>query len=753
MPRCVCLAIIMVTLLLLALVGIFADARTQQHNHDRNNNMRVFVGGGGGFANKRSPLVLPRATARSSQPGDVAATPPMGWNSWNYYGCGVSASVLISTAQVMNQSGLLAAGYEQVNSDDCWMLQQRAANGTWIPNPATFPGGWRPVVAQIKSLGMKTGLYTARGFRTCQGRAASCEREAVDANFICDNGLTYVKDDACSTCRGDRDDENYGAMWRALQRTSCAGRITLTVEGNPSVLAMSAGGYGNARRVGHDINAHFQSMLTLVDIGSGLWPYAHNASVSPIRAGYWNDLDMLETGNAPDFVCSRSPAALERCRYHFSMWSISKAVLLLGNNMQTLDNVTLGVVTNKNAIAVNQDSLGIQGRRVAVHPPRNQTLLRDRSFAVIKQCNSSRPTQTWTFTPATSRHNLARFTFLAPCDATDPLQQWRLDNDRLFNVGANECFDPARSSDPASLAPCTTASSSSQQYWVYDNSSRHIHNRDGSQCLDVYNFESSGPVEIYPCKGAGDSDSNQRFSQLPGGLLSPDSNKGQCVKARRPAAGAGSLWTTDPTTQAPVCLSIGGAGFMQLRPCDPKLVNPVTELYEFVDGETLGVCLSESSLCTMGVHANTQIGASGPVPHSRYLTRTVGGTLFHVDVRKLTASGGGRIRAGDIFEIINDDLVGGVTRGGEFCLDAVSGMLEVWATPLQGGRIAVVCANRSPGVDHITFTAAQVGAEASQSYEMFDIWQDAYIQDFENGVATLTVQPFAVRYVVLSPVN
>ena len=174
--------------------------------------------------------------------------------------------------------------------------------------------------------------------------------------------MDYVKDDSCSVCPNRTDNQDYAAMWQAIQDS---GRpMMLTVEGNPNDALCSARGYGNAKRVGHDISPHWESMTSLIDIGRDLWMYAHNSTNSKF-GGWWNDLDKIEVGNAPDFVCAESPAALARCRAHFTMWTIMKAPLLLGNDIPNESSATLGVISNKEAIVVNQDPLGIQGRRVS----------------------------------------------------------------------------------------------------------------------------------------------------------------------------------------------------------------------------------------------------------------------------------------------------------------------------------------------------------------------------------------------------
>ena len=239
----------------------------------------------------------------------------------------MDAAILNATAEAIVASGLSKVGYEYVNSDDCWMNAARDANGSQVANPAKFPQGFKAVADYIHSvsglpthprrvsrrrdgspdhlahypaqLGLKSGLYTAKGPRTCAGFAASCQHEVQDAAQWAEWGIDYLKDDSCSNCRND-DNEDYHMMWLAMELT---GRpMVLTVEGNPDDALITKGGYGNAKRVGHDISPNWGSMTSLIDIGAPLWPFAHNSS-NPTFGGWWNDLDMIEVGNAPDFVC------------------------------------------------------------------------------------------------------------------------------------------------------------------------------------------------------------------------------------------------------------------------------------------------------------------------------------------------------------------------------------------------------------------------------------------------------------------
>jgi alpha-galactosidase len=163
------------------------------------------------------------------------------------------------------------------------MNAARDANGNQVANPDKFPNGFKYVADYIHSLGMRSGLYTAKGHTTCAGFAASCENEALDALQWASWGIDYVKDDSCSGCRND-DNLDYGTMWNAIE---AAGRpMVLTVEGGPTDSLITHGGYGNAKRVGHDISPLWMSMVSLVDIGSGLWMYAHNSTNSTV-GGWW----------------------------------------------------------------------------------------------------------------------------------------------------------------------------------------------------------------------------------------------------------------------------------------------------------------------------------------------------------------------------------------------------------------------------------------------------------------------------------
>ena len=170
--------------------------------------------------------------------------------------------------------------------------------GPQVPDPSKFPYNLTlpELIQYAHAKRLKFGLYTARASTTCQRMAGSCNHEQVDAKQFAEWKLDYLKDDSCGRCRASNDtfDGNladYRAMQSALDATGR--KIVLSIEGGPNISAVSAGGAGNLRRVGTDIKETWYSIIGLVDTGSGLWPFAHNATSSAgDGGGFWNDLDV-----------------------------------------------------------------------------------------------------------------------------------------------------------------------------------------------------------------------------------------------------------------------------------------------------------------------------------------------------------------------------------------------------------------------------------------------------------------------------
>jgi alpha-galactosidase len=348
-------------------------------------------------------------TSHKAEQESAARSPPMGWNSWDYFHCTVDESILLTTAKLLNSTGLAAAGYRYVNSDDCWMAMCRnphllnesaphskcdSYRGPQIPNPKKFPRGMQAVATDIHDLGLRFGLYTSASQLTCDGYAASCGFEEIDMQQWAQWGVDYVKEDACGICRPGGKIDDYAATQRAIAKT---GRpMVLSIEGNPPFPIVADGRHGNSRRVGHDIQATWASMISLVDLGSGLWPYPHNGS-RPGRKSWWNDFDIMEVGNG-EFDPELGDANLQMARAHFTYWCILKSVLLLGNDLSQMSKQTLRVLSMLPAIEINQDSLGIPGRRIMSISPVNEPLVEGDATAMLSLCDAARPTQRWRFT-------------------------------------------------------------------------------------------------------------------------------------------------------------------------------------------------------------------------------------------------------------------------------------------------------------------------------------------------------------------
>lgn len=359
--------------------------------------------------------------------------------------------MLVGTAERFVALGLDKLGYEYINSDDCWMQANRSdgGSGPQIPNPTKFPGGMAAVAASIHKLGLKLGLYTARANHTCGGFAASCRHERTDIAQWAAWGVDYMKDDSCGGCRtlpsGGADViGDYSAMQQAIWSVGRA--ITLTIEGGPDITKVYTGCCGNARRVGHDISARWNSMTSLVDVGAGLWPYAHNGSKSLNTSnpgGFWNDLDMIEVGNG-DFVAEESELYAAQARSHYSMWAIMKAVMLLGCDLTKLGNKTLSTLKEPAVIAISQDSLGVQARRISSTVPKNTSLLADKSHAVglLSRCDPTNRLQTWKYKLPAADPPLDQL-WMAPCNVSDPAQQLEFLQGELHSKLTGKCLDKA----------------------------------------------------------------------------------------------------------------------------------------------------------------------------------------------------------------------------------------------------------------------------------------------------------------------
>ena len=281
----------------------------------------------------------------------LGKTPPMGWNSWNKFGCNISEKLIIETIDALNSSGLAELGYNYINLDDCWQ-SSRHPNGTIIPDPVAFPNGIKPLVDYAHSKGLKFGLYSDAGYFTCEKRPGSLGYEEIDAKTYAEWGVDYLKYDNCYNNDTKNSNETqsilrYKKMRDALLNSGRNIYYSLCSWGMDNV-SMWGKEIGNSWRTTRDIKDNWRSMTKIIDLNNRWYEYG--------GPGGWNDPDMLEVGNGG--------MSLDEYRSHYSLWAISKSPLLIGCDVTNMDEDTIEVLTNPEVIAINQDSLGEQARKI-----------------------------------------------------------------------------------------------------------------------------------------------------------------------------------------------------------------------------------------------------------------------------------------------------------------------------------------------------------------------------------------------------
>ncbi len=283
----------------------------------------------------------------------LALTPPMGWNSWNRFGCDVNEQVVRAAADAMAASGMRDAGYQYVIIDDCWQGARDGA-GNIQPDAARFPSGLKALGDYIHSKGLKFGVYSDVGYHTCGHRPASRGHEFQDAAQYAAWGVDYLKYDWCEAGELNAK-EAYTTMSDAL-RASGRPIVFSLCEWGTSKPWLWAANIGNLWRTTGDIydkwegvETYRSGVLNILDQQVGLDGYA--------GPGHWNDPDMLEVGNGG--------MTEAEYRAHFSLWAILAAPLIAGNDLSAMTPQIKAILTNREVIAVDQDALGIEGRRVA----------------------------------------------------------------------------------------------------------------------------------------------------------------------------------------------------------------------------------------------------------------------------------------------------------------------------------------------------------------------------------------------------
>lgn len=288
-----------------------------------------------------------------AQFSDLAPTPPMGWNSWNAFGLEINSKIVKSVADSFTTKGLKAAGYEYIVIDDGWQIG-RDKNGKIIADSTRFPEGIKYIADYVHSKGLKFGIYTCCGTKTCGGRPGSYGYEEIDAKTYAEWGVDFIKEDWCFT-DGLTTRAQYKKMSEAIKKTGRHMLLSLCEWGTSSPWEW-ANGVSAMWRTTNDIQDCFDCVrswggmgwVKIMDKNAGLAPYA--------GPGHWNDPDMLEVGNQ-----ALNPT---ECKSHFVMWCMMASPLIAGNNISTMNNTIRDILTAPEIIAIDQDPLGVQGIRV-----------------------------------------------------------------------------------------------------------------------------------------------------------------------------------------------------------------------------------------------------------------------------------------------------------------------------------------------------------------------------------------------------
>jgi len=309
------------------------------------------------------PLVAPLlavlaavASPAFAQKFDLAATPPMGWNSWNKFACNVNEQLIRETADALVATGLRDAGYRYVNIDDCWQ-GERDAHGFIQADATRFPSGMKALAGYVHARGLLFGVYSDAGWKTCGGRPGSRGHEFQDAQTYAAWGVDYLKYDWCET-GGLKAEGAYQTMAAALRQAGRPILFSLCEWGSSQPWTWAAP-VGHSWRTTGDIFGCFDcvqnngdwkafGVLQILDMQDGLRQYA--------GPGHWNDPDMLEVGNG---------LTANQDRAHFSIWAMLAAPLIAGNDIRAMPPAVRAVLGNRAVIAIDQDAAGIQGLRVS----------------------------------------------------------------------------------------------------------------------------------------------------------------------------------------------------------------------------------------------------------------------------------------------------------------------------------------------------------------------------------------------------
>ncbi|CAH4029122.1 alpha-N-acetylgalactosaminidase [Pieris brassicae] len=291
----------------------------------------------------------------------LALTPPMGWLTWQRFRCitdcktypdeCISEALIRRTADKMVSDGYLAAGYNYVGIDDCWMEKDRDKDGRLVPDATRFPNGMKWIGDYLHSKGLKFFLYQDYGNKTCAGYPGVLGHEKVDVESFVGWGVDYIKLDGCNV-ELSKMDTGYPEFGRIMNES-----------GRPMVYSCSWPAYQdkpdyksirehcNLWRNTDDIQDSWASLTSIMD-----WFAERPELVEFAGPGHWNDPDMLLIGNYG--------LSVDQARVQMAVWSIMAAPLMMSVDLNTIKDEFKDILLNDKVIEIDQDEMGKQGMRV-----------------------------------------------------------------------------------------------------------------------------------------------------------------------------------------------------------------------------------------------------------------------------------------------------------------------------------------------------------------------------------------------------
>lgn len=285
----------------------------------------------------------------------LANVPPMGWNSWNTFYNHINDELIRSTADAMVEKGFLEAGYEYLIIDDCWSLRERDENGNLVPDPEKFPYGMKAVADYVHEKGLKFGMYSCCGVRTCGDYPGSFEHEFQDAALFASWGVDYLKYDNCHRPNSQTSEMLYRRMSMALRST-----------GRDILFAACQWGTENVQQWIRSTGAHtFRSTIDVQDSWNSIEMIARSRIDDPYPTGNgcFNDMDMLVVGMngqglnpETSILGGISGCTAEEYQTHFVLWAMLNSPLIIGCDIRNVSEEAKNLLTNKDIIALNQDT-------------------------------------------------------------------------------------------------------------------------------------------------------------------------------------------------------------------------------------------------------------------------------------------------------------------------------------------------------------------------------------------------------------